>query len=217
MELTAVVVDRTANRLGVDEEELLQEAYILLTDPAKPLAHLAREGEWSLLAYRLDQKLSNVVNRQVRNADRHESYEERYDEDYTPAALCQRAVSAGYDRDLVESLLPSLWDDAFCFGIRAENAPDPDMPRGSTNKATGNTLAAHVADTQRAWALSGLSKNEKRALLLTHGLGWTQDEIAKELGVNQSTVSRYLYSGVGRMVAMLNGDEALLEQIEEAA
>ena len=101
--------------------------------------------------------------------------------------------------------------------MRAENAPDGDMPRGSTNKATGNTLAAHIADIIEGWSNAPLSLNERRALLLTYGMDMTQRDGAHVLGCHQTSFGDWLYVGVGKVVAHLNGDDKHMAELQEEA
>ncbi|TCC19985.1 sigma factor-like helix-turn-helix DNA-binding protein [Kribbella sindirgiensis] len=118
-----------------------------------------------------------------------------------------------YDRALVEHLLPTLWDPGAVYGVPVPTAPPADMPKGSTNKKEGNVLFAHLADIRAGWFETDLTDNERRALLLRFGLDWTESEIATNQGTSQSRISVRLYTGVGKIVAQLNGGEF----VEDAA
>lgn len=213
---------KVARRFDMTLEDLEQDARVRVCDLSTNLPECAyglNGLHLGTLQYRLEQDLVDIAKRELRHRERNTSFEERYDGDGTyaprPVSVTIRQEVGGYTRELVEALLPAVWDADFCFGMKVENAPDADMPRGWTNKATGNTLAAHIADIKRGWQKAPLSLDERRALLLCYGLDWTQEDAATNQGVSQQTISNRLYSGVGKVVATLNGDSALLEQVSE--
>ena len=121
-----------------------------------------------------------------------------------------------YTRELVEFLLPAVWDQDAHLGMVQPTAPPQDMPRGSTNKATSGTLAAHLVDIRSAWAKADLAIEERQALLLRYGLDMTESFSAFWLDRPRTTVQYHLYKGVGKLVAQLNGTE-FVETIDEAA
>lgn len=212
-------IDRAASKVAykfeLDADDLAQEATIMVTDLTRNLAECI-PANIGMLQYRLEQDLVDAARTEVSRRNRAVSYEVRTESDEyapRPAAITIRQEVGGYTRELVESLIPAVWDESFCYGIRVENAPDGDMPRGSTNKATGNTLAAHIADIKTGWQKAPLTLLERRVLLLGYAMDWTQREIAFNLSVDQATVSRNLYSGVGKIVAELNGDYALMAEV----
>lgn len=88
-----------------------------------------------------------------------------------------------------------------------ETAPPPDMPKGWSNPKTKNTHFAYIADIKTAWAKADLTDEERRCILLRHGFDMTEKLIAHFVGFSQPTVSRRLYTGVGKIVAHLNGGE----------
>jgi DNA-directed RNA polymerase specialized sigma24 family protein len=113
-----------------------------------------------------------------------------------------------YTRELVEFLLPAVWDPFAHLGMIQPTAPEHDMPRGSTNKAHGNTLYAHLVDIRDAWRrTTELTPKERRALLLRFGLDLTEQEVGRHEGVTKQTISTRLFTGVGKLVAQLNGTE----------
>lgn len=199
----------------IEVDDWIQDARMLVaTKPDLYGCVLGDEIELGLLQYRLRQDLVDMARVEKDRRKRNTSFEERYDErpgadDYAPrpVTITVRRDTVAYDRPLVEALLPAVWDEAFCYGIRMENAPDQDMPRGSINKATGNTLAAHIADIKTGWADAPLTLGERRALLLGYGLDWKQTEIAFNQDVSQKTVSKRLETGVGKIVNTLNGTD----------
>lgn len=112
-----------------------------------------------------------------------------------------------YDRRLVELLLPAIWDEDYAYGMRDPLAPDADMPRAAKNPKESNTLYAHLADIRLAWRKVDLNDDERRALLLLHGLGLTQRDAGRVLDVSHQTIGRWNDRAVGLVTAWLNGDE----------
>lgn len=210
---------KVAEHFEYSVDDLVQEASIRVCDLRTNLPEcvLREEPELGKLQHRLEQDLVDIVRTEVSRRNRNSSYEDRYDEAFEAedgesggrgGLVAIRTEVSSYTKELVESLLPAIWDESYCYGVRAENAPDPDMPRGSMNKATGNTAGAHFADIHRAWALAELSVRERQALFLTYAQDRTQSDSARLLGVSQQNVSDWTNSGVGRLVAFLNGKEA---------
>lgn len=222
------VANHEQYREFVEYEDLLQDALIFVASmPDDVRECLDPESGLTLgvLKYRVEMDLIDGIKYDAKQRQRHQSFEQRYTDeeagDYTPrlVSVDLRQEIGGYTRELVESLIPAIWDEDYCYGIRVENAPDADMPRGSTNKATGNTLGAHIADIKRAWEKTDLTAEEKQAILLCHGLDWTQRDAGYKLGVSQQAVSHRLYTGIGKMVAFLNGGvfyEMTGEELEAA-
>ncbi|GEP32748.1 hypothetical protein NSZ01_05160 [Nocardioides szechwanensis] len=211
-------VNKVSFHYSIDKDDLLQDARLAVVTTADLLDCIDEDKpELTLgtLQYRLERDLVTIADREVLRRHRQPSYEERNDRNDgdegfapRPANIAIRNDTSTYTRELVESLIPAVWDESFCYGVRVENAPDPDMPRGTTNKATGNTLAAHIVDIKTGWTKTLLTLNERRALLLCYGLDWTTRGAGFNLGVNHSTVVRWLYAGVGKLVATLNGHSA---------
>lgn len=112
-----------------------------------------------------------------------------------------------YTRDLVEHLLPAVWDPTFAYGMADPSAPDPDMPRTKADPKIGGTLFAHLADIKIAWQRTLLPRSEEVAVLLRFGLDWTDAEIAELDGVSSRAVRYRVERGVGRLVAYLNGSD----------
>ncbi len=186
------------------------------TAMAARVRELHSRGELGRLHNELYGDLRNAVSTPVRHVGRHVSYEARYDEPADAEASWQPptalpvigAPEAEYGTSLVRRLLPGVWDGAFMWHSITETPPDRDMPRGTTNPATGGTLAAHLADVRSAWQRAPLSIEERRALVLVVGLDWTQQETAHNQRVDQSTVSRRVRAGLSKMVDFLSGASA---------
>ena len=115
-------------------------------------------------------------------------------------------MKGGYTRQLVEKLLPAIWDEEYAFGMREETAPDPDMPKGSVDKSHSNTLYAHLADIRYAWPRTSLALTERQAVLLRYGLDLTTREAGELLGCDHTTVTRREERAVGKLTASLNGE-----------
>ncbi|UJQ86462.1 hypothetical protein SEA_SUNSETPOINTE_44 [Streptomyces phage SunsetPointe] len=119
-----------------------------------------------------------------------------------------RAKSGGgYDRRLVETLLPTVWDGAAVYGLKNDQAPDPDMPKAATNPKESNTLWAHLIDIRTAWnwAKNTLPLAELQVVFMRYGLDRKVEDIAEFQGVNKGTVSRRAERAVGKITAHLNG------------
>ncbi|MCX5237197.1 hypothetical protein OG824_18525 [Streptomyces prunicolor] len=112
---------------------------------------------------------------------------------------------SGYERRLVEHLLPAVWDTEAAYGIRNPQAPDADMPKGTVDKRAVGALFAHLADIRRGWAAAPLSLVEKRALFMRFALDWDDRRIAAREAVTDRAVRYRLERGVGKLAAHLNG------------
>ncbi|MGM9381145.1 sigma factor-like helix-turn-helix DNA-binding protein [Streptomyces antibioticus] len=126
---------------------------------------------------------------------------------------------AGYNRAIVEKMLPAVWDQDAAYGMKNETKPDPDMPKGHVDKKKGSDFLVHIADVRQAWRLAELTIDERRSVLLRYGFDLTYEEIADEFGVNKSTTQRRSERGVGKLAAHLNGEQYIdgYDQLEEAA
>lgn len=196
-------------------DDLEQEAFIIAASMGEEVRLAAAgKGEVGLggISLRIKRDLMNMAHTQQQRGQRNTSYEERYNPEdgvgidlVAPNGTSGEVV--GYTRELIESLIPAIWDEDFCYGVTSDTAADPDMPRGSTNKAHGSTLLAHIADIKVAWKKAPLRLEEKRALILAFGLDWGQQEIAQELGATQSAISKWITSGTLKLLASLGEDE----------
>lgn len=112
-----------------------------------------------------------------------------------------------YSEAVVESLLATVWDRTYAWGIQNDSTPDPDMPKSrykSPQEAT--TFWAHLIDVRIAWAAAPLSHAERKALLLHFAFGWEQKEIAFNQRVSQQAISKRLAKGVREMTEWLNAE-----------
>lgn len=193
-------------------DDLHQEALVLIATTSDLLdCLLDEEPELGLLQYRLERDLVDTVKTPVRQAqqtipfDRVEQAEGEGGHYMRPYVAIATA-SSEYTRESVESLLPAVWDESYVYGMpKRDDAPDPDMPKGSSNKAQANNLSAYIADIKTGWEKTPLTQRERASLLLAFGFGWTQSDIAFNQGVSQQTIQERLYKAVGKIVARLNG------------
>lgn len=112
---------------------------------------------------------------------------------------------SGYDRELVERLIPAVWDDSYAYGMSNPYEPAPDMPRSKPDPKIGGTIFAHLADIRIAWQRADVPQVQRQALLLRFGLDWTVQDVATNQGTSKSTAHERIEQGVGRLVAYLNG------------
>ncbi|NWF28276.1 hypothetical protein HW130_18710 [Streptomyces sp. PKU-EA00015] len=126
---------------------------------------------------------------------------------------------SGYDRRLVEHLLPAVWDSETAYGIRNPTAPDADMPIGTVDKKSAGVLFAHLADIRRGWVTAPLSLAERRVLFMRFALDWDDRRIAAREAVTDRAVRYRLERGVGRLAAHLNGTDYIdsYDDLENAA
>jgi hypothetical protein len=126
---------------------------------------------------------------------------------------------SGYDRRLVEHLLPAVWDVEAAYGIRNPTAPDADMPKGTVDKKSAGVLFAHLADIRRGWVTAPLSLVERRALFMRFGLDWEDRRIAAREAVTDRAIRYRLERGVGKLAAHLNGTDYVdsYDELENAA
>jgi hypothetical protein len=126
---------------------------------------------------------------------------------------------SGYDRRLVEHLLPAVWDVEAAYGIRNPTAPDADMPKGTVDKKSAGVLFAHLADIRRGWVTAPLSLVERRALFMRFGLDWEDGRIAAREAVTDRAIRYRLERGIGKLAAHLNGTDYVdsYDELENAA
>lgn len=215
--LVQKVIDQAARRVHrryenvIELDDLQQEATIMVvTRDNLTSAAMKAESEPGLLQHRLEQDLGDWVLPRAKQASQTISYDEitegADEEGFILPYVVIETASNDYSRESVETLLPAVWDESYMYGLpQRDDAPDPDMPRGASNKARGNNLSAYIADIKTGWEETPLSIKERRALLLAYGLGWTQKEIAFNQGVSQQAISKRIEQGVGKIVARLNG------------
>lgn len=201
-----------ANSDIVELDDLEQEATIYVVTKADLAEVVDNPG---MLFHRLTRDLMDFIkpikNRSAREYSLDAIMESEEAQTYVRPYVVIESGSGDYSRDSIETLLPAVWDESFLRGLpQRDTVPDPDMPRGSSNKAQGNNLPAYIADIKTGWEKTPLTLKERRALFLAYnttlpGGPWSQTEIAKHEGVLQSVISRRLESAIGKVMARLNG------------
>lgn len=125
---------------------------------------------------------------------------------------------SAYTRELVELLIPTIWDAEACWGLTDERKPDIDMPKSKAAKNEANTLWAHLIDIRIAWDRTGeqMTLEEAQAVVLCGGLGYPYADAGKLLGANKSTVMRRYERGVGILLDQLNGTSIVDQEQPES-
>lgn len=198
------------NKGILEAEDLYQEGLILVA--ATPhLAARAIEGEFGLLYTRLRTEL---MQKFVEKMDRSGELQARkyknvtFDDadNETKAYVLFDAGSGDYTDEAIKLLLPAVWDETYAYGLpRQDDAPEEGMPKSASNKARGNSHWAFIGDIKTGWEKTPLSIDERRALILTYGLGWTQKDSAINQGVVKSVINDRIQSGIKKITARLNG------------
>lgn len=200
----------------VEYDDLYQEALIYVaTHPEEIRAYEA--GGWQFLHHRIYSRLLNLTDSAASKAAltipikrvqvEEEGEESDADSRKPPRTQVSKTPAGGYTRELIEQLLPAVWDSSYAFGMTNPYAPDPDMPRGSVDVSHGCILYAYLADIRWAWRKAYIPIEEKQALLLRYGMGWREREIAENQGITQQGASWRITRGVGRLRDYLNGVE----------
>jgi hypothetical protein len=124
---------------------------------------------------------------------------------------------SSYNRALVEHILPAVWDGDAAYGMKAEQVPDADMPRGHKDPKKGSPLFVHIADIKHAWKHTDLSLAERQAVFLRFAFDEHDDVIAAFQEVSGRAVRYRVERGVGKLTAHLNGDKYIdgYDQLED--
>ncbi|MFF3249765.1 hypothetical protein ACFYWP_01875 [Actinacidiphila glaucinigra] len=116
-------------------------------------------------------------------------------------------MAGGYNRAVVERMLPAVFDSDAAYGMKNELAPDADMPKGHVDKKKGSNFLVHLADVRHGWHTVDLTKVERQSLLLRYGLDWAYDEIGNARGVRKQSAQEATERAVGKLTAHLNGEK----------
>lgn len=198
------------NQGFLEEDDLYQEALIFIATKSD-LTALAMQRNYALLynGVRMD-LLNGFVTPLLRTGEMEQrKYKtvstEDADEFVSPFVHLDDGTG-DYTEDAVRLLLPAVWDESYAYSLPdRDDAPDKDMPKSASNKARSNNHWAYIADIKTGWNKTPLTLDERRALLLYFGMGWTQRDIAFNQDTSQQTVSNRLDSGVKKITARLNG------------
>lgn len=194
----------------LDYDDVYQEAVILVVTSPSLVAPLY-DNDPGLTGYRLQQDLFDHFKTDLRRRTKQRSLEAvTANEDSAGLEKVEVGVDldpieGDYSADMIVTLLPAVWSDDMCYGLQDDTAPDPDMPRGYTNKARGNDLWAYIADIRNAYANAGLTVRHKQCLVLCYGMGMSVRDAGELLGIGKSTVNREINLAVSMLGAFLNG------------
>lgn len=194
----------------VEVDDLYQEGLLIVAGVPKVAEH-AVMGEFGLVYSQVRERLFKAFIRPLDrsgelDARKYRSIPVEDAEDEATPLLMFDEGSGDYTADAVRLLLPAVWDESYAYGLPdRDDAPDKDMPKASGNKARSNAHWAYIADIKTGWASTPLTRLERRALLMSYGLGWTHKQIAAHEVADRSTISKRIESAVHKIVARLNG------------
>ena len=194
----------------VEIDDLYQEGLLIVAGIPKVAKH-AIVGDYGLLYGEVRERLFKA---HIRPLDRSGELEARKyrsipiedsEDEQTPPLMFDEG-SGDYTVDAVKLLLPAVWDESYAYGLPdRDDAPDKDMPKASGNKARSNSHWAYIADIKTGWEKTPLTLQERRALLMAYGLGWTQADVARHEGVVKSVANDRIQSAIKKITARLNG------------
>lgn len=197
----------TTAYMGYDD--LVQLGAIRVAEIKANLHLPARRGEFALLRLRLDQDFTDMLKTEWRRGNRMDPMVEEGVEDglyFEPQLDLDK--SGGYSQEVIETVIPALWDDSYAMRLDSNPlAPDSDMPKGSGGRISGPAHWDLIADVRRAWQQSGLTDMERKAVLLTIGVGMSLRDAADYLDCSYVSVRNYTAAAMCKLVSFLNGPE----------
>lgn len=115
-----------------------------------------------------------------------------------------------YTEEMVEHLLPSVWDRTYAWGVQSTTSPEADMPKAKyVDPRQATTFWTHLIDVRQAWERAPILMPERRVLLLAYGFDWTAEEIAFNQGVSVRAVNKRRVKAVDCMTNWLNAADAM--------
>jgi len=198
------------NKGILDAEDIEQEVLILIAGTSS-LADRAIAGEYGTLYHEVR---CDVIDKFVRPLMRSGEMEQRKyrnipveeADDYAKPHVAFDGGSGDYTDEAVKLLLPAVWDESYAYGLPdREDSPEKDMPKSAANKAHGNSHWAYIADIKTGWKKTPLTRLERRALLMSFGLGWTHADIGAHEGVTRQAITTRIDTAVKKITARLNG------------
>lgn len=172
----------------VEFDELLSEGWVWRLSHPGTFDGYDNDEQPKRAGYRLRRDLIRVMEKYARGEKAHRAGYNSNDE-------------AFYNEALIAEVLPAV--------LREEKDP-PQVEsdgRGSADPAESGTWMAHQLDVASAWAEAPLTERERDALILYHGFGKTQAEIAELIEVDQQRVSDRIKSGMKKLIATLGGEK----------
>lgn len=208
-----LIIEKCAERVErkfpdvIEAADLAQEGRLLV---ATHEDYKDRNLDYGVIYSRMYRDLLDIAKVEALKSDRQVSMQP--DDEYDDADLYEGPAEpteipdGPYNRELVEFLLPGVWDQSYLFSLpRLERAPDPDMPRGSSNKARANNLPTYIADIKTGWRETRLTLKERRAVFLRYGACMSDREIAEHEQCSRPTVTIRVNGAIGKIVNRLNG------------
>lgn len=198
------------NKGVFEEDDLYQEALIIVAGTPH-IAEQAISGDYGLLYRRVRTELmQKFVEKMDRSGElMARKYKNVVIEDADNETSPHMTFDDGtgdYTAEAVKLLLPAVWDESYAYGLPdREDAPGQDMPRAAGNKAKSNAHWAYIADIKTAWDKTPLTTLQRRALLMSFGLGYTDELIATIEGVTRETITIRVGASINKMTAHLNG------------
>lgn len=111
-----------------------------------------------------------------------------------------------YSREVVELLVPAIWDEREVLEVRAETAPDPDMPKTpSADPRRSTDRVTMCADIQRAWRLAPLSLGERQAVFSRYYVNISPEAASYWLQADPKTIRHRSLRGIDKLGEFLNG------------
>lgn len=193
-------------------EDLVSEAVILTATDASLIEALDSEDLNGTFEHRLRMDLTNLIDAGIRKTKRNVSYEVLFEEseDYLEKKLSEAQIdqmdrSPTYTTEMVEMLLPTVWDPTYAYGLpERADAPDPDMPRAKANPAVSNNLAAYLIDIKTGWEKADLTLKERRAIFLRYALDYTVEECGRHELCSHQAISVRIKGGLNKITDRLN-------------
>lgn len=122
---------------------------------------------------------------------------------------------SSYTREMVQELVPTIWDRQYVWGMVDDERPDPDMPKAKGPKNAKNTLWAYLADIRVAWDRAPLSIKERQALVLCGGLDLNFVLGGVVLGIRKQSAQERYERGIGKLTDFLNGTSNTVDDEDE--
>ena len=109
-----------------------------------------------------------------------------------------------YKAKMVERYLPYVWTSDVLASVQDVQ----EGPSAKGDPSLGGDAMVAAMDVRRAYAaVISAGSNWEKALFGSFAIGYSQQEMADEMGVTQQTVSRYVLDAVHAMAVFLNGTE----------
>jgi RNA polymerase sigma factor (sigma-70 family) len=109
-----------------------------------------------------------------------------------------------YSRYQIEMSLPYVWHSE----VLAETQPDRPNVSTSNDPKYGGNAQVQAIDVRIAYSkIINSGSDWEKILYLRYGEGWTQDEIALEIGVSRQRIGQILNDALRALAKQLNGSQ----------